>query len=131
MIRYVVAAVVALVLLAVGLYPRSSRGASTALAVPPGPPPVVRVANGPEGRVVTVSHAFRGSVTRASLVYELRGADRTAAVETDCRRGRAASVTDDGYATVLELTGSLPDGASHVRLVVESETGTETYPIEP
>jgi hypothetical protein len=131
MLRYVVAAVAALVLLAVALYPRGGGGTPTTLAVPEGPPPVVSVAKGPEGRVVTVSHAFRGSVTRASLVYELEGADRTAAVETDCRRGRAASVTDDGYATVLELTGTLPDGASHVRLVVESETGTDTYPIEP
>ena len=131
MIRYVVAAVVALVLLAVALYPRSGRVGHTALAVPPGPPPIVSIANGPEGRMVTVSHAFRGSVTRASIVYELGGSDRTSAVETDCRRGRTASVTDDGYATVLELTGTLPDGASHVRLVVESETGTRTYPIEP
>jgi len=131
MLRYVGTAVVALVLLAVALYPRGSGAQAPALAVPEGPPPVVSVATGPEGRVVTVSHAFRGSVTRASLVYEFGGTDRTAAVETDCRRARATSVMDDGYATHVELTGTLPDGASRVRLVIESETGTDVYPIEP
>ncbi len=129
MLRYIGTAIAALALLVVALYPRG--GAAPALAVPEGPPPTVSVATGPEGRVITVSHAIRGSVTRAALVYEIGGVDRTAAVETDCRRGRAASVTDDGYSTVVELTGTLPDGASRVRLVVESETGTDTYPIEP
>jgi hypothetical protein len=131
MLRYLAAAVAALALLVIALWSREGRGAAEALSVPPGTPPAVRVERGPEGRVVTVSHSFRGSVTRARLVYELDGEERTAAVETDCRRGRAAAVTDDGFATVLELTGTLPDGASRVRLVVESETGTETYPIEP
>ncbi len=130
MLRYIGTAIAALALLVVALYPRGS-GASPAPEVPQGPPPTVSVATGPEGRVITVSQAIRGSVTRAALVYEIGGVDRTAAVETDCRRGRAASVTDDGYSTVVELTGTLPDGASRVRLVIESETGTDTYPIEP
>lgn len=131
MLRYVGTAVAVLALLAVALYPRGGGAPAPALAVPGGSAPAVSVATGPEGRVITVSHAIRGSVTRAALVYELGGVDRTAAVETDCRRGRGPSVTDDGYATVVEITGTLPDGASRVRLVVESETGTDIYPIEP
>ncbi len=131
MLRYLATALAALVLLVIALRSRAGNGAPEALSVPTGAPPVVRVETGPEGRVVTVSKALRGSVTRAALVYEFRGEDHAAAVETDCRRGRTASVTDDGYATILELTGTLPDGASRVRLVVESETGTDVYPIEP
>jgi len=131
MLRYVATAFVILILLLVALYPRGGGTPAPALKVPDGPAPSVSIAKGPEGRLITVSHAVRGSVTRATLVYEVNGVDRTAAVETDCRRERSASVTDDGYATVVELTGALPDGASRVRLVVESETGTDTYPIEP
>jgi len=128
MLRYVGAAVVVLILLAVALYPRGDR--TPFQREPDGPAPAVTVATGPDGRVITVSHAVRGSVTRATLVYELGGKDRTAAVETDCRRGEGA-VADDGYATVVELTGTLPEGASRLRLVVESETGTDTFAIEP
>jgi hypothetical protein len=94
---------------------------------------VVRVAHEREGRVITVSRVLRGSVSRAALVYELDGEDHTAAVETDCRRGLAGgtSVKDDGYATLVELTGSVPHEASRVRLVIESETGTDEVPVEP
>lgn len=81
--------------------------------------------------MVTVRHALRGSITRAMLVYEIEGEDRQAAVETDCRRGSGGSVTDDGYATVLELTGTLPDGATRLRLILESETGTEIHDLRP
>jgi len=130
MLRYLATAVLVLILL--GLALRSKGPSAPPLAVlPPGVPPIVRVENGPEGRVVTVRHAIRGSVTRAALVYEFAGEDREAAVETDCQRGSGATVTDDGYATVLELTGTLPDGATRLRLVLESETGTEVDPLEP
>ncbi len=130
--RNVGVASVVLILLVAALYPRGGGISSPkSLAMPEGPAPAVSVATGPEGRVMTVSHAVRGSVTRARLVYELGGTDRTAAVETDCRRAGEGSVSDDGYATVVELTGTLPAGASRVRLVVESETGTDTYTIEP
>jgi hypothetical protein len=133
MLRYVAAAVVFLVLLALALRSRPADGGGPALlpAAPPGPAPVVRVEPGRDGRVVTVKHTLRGSVTRAALVYEQEGEDRHAAVETDCRRGGDASVEDDGYATVVELKGVVPAGATRVRLVLESETGTSTYPIEP
>jgi hypothetical protein len=131
MLRYVAAAVAVLLLLAIALRSRAGNGAAPALSVPPGVPPVVRVEPGPKGRVVTVTHTFRGSVTRAALVYEAEGEVRHAAVETDCRRGGGTSVEDDGYATVVELTGVVPDGATKLRLVLESETGTATYPLEP
>lgn len=131
MARYVAAAIALFVLLALALRPKGSEGAAPALFVPPGPLPIVHVERGPQGRIVTVKHTLRGSVTRAALVYEADGEDRHAAVETDCRRGADATVEDDGYATVVELTGTVPDGATNVRLVLESETGTKTYPIEP
>ena len=128
-LRYVVAAAAVLVLLALALLSR--RGPPAVPGLPPGARPVAKFETLPEGRQVTVSLALRGSVTRASLVYEIGGEDRNAAVETDCGRGRSASVTDDGYSTTVELTGTLPEGASRVRLVVESETGTDVHPIEP
>lgn len=128
MLRYVAAAVAVLVLLAIALRSRAG-GDAPALSVPPGPPPIVRVEKGSAGRVVTVKHTLRGSVTRAALVYEQEGEDRDAAVETDCRRGGDASVEDDGYATVIELSGVVPDDARRIRLVLDSETGTTTYPL--
>jgi hypothetical protein len=128
--RYVAAAGVALILLALALWSRGEPAASPAQG---NGGAIVRVAQEPTGRVITVSHVLRGSVSRAALVYELEGEDHTAAVETDCRRGlaRGTSVTDDGYATLIELTGTVPHGASRVRLVIESETGTDEVPIEP
>jgi hypothetical protein len=129
MLRYVGVAVIALVLLGLALRSRTGPGATP--ATPHGARPVVRIDTGPAGRTVTVSLALRGSVTRASLLYDLDGEEQTAAVETDCRRGRSKAVTDDGYATTVELTGPLPEGASRLRLVVESETGTEEHPIQP
>lgn len=128
MTRYAVAAAVALLLLVLALWPRGTGGPTRP---PPGPPPVVRVEPRPDGRLVTVRHTLRGSITRAALVYDERGEDRHAAVETDCRKGGDASVEDDGYATVVELSGVVPSGATHLRLVLESETGTAVYPIEP
>lgn len=124
------AALAVLVLLVLALRSRAGgNGAEPVLSVPPGPPPIVRVEAGPGGRVVTVKHTLRGSVSRAALVYEQGGEDRHAAVETDCRRGGDASVEDDGYATVVELKGVVPEGATKLRLVLESETGTTTYPL--
>jgi hypothetical protein len=132
MLRYVAAAVVALLLLVLALRSRAGHGATSALSVPPDVPLVVKVEALPRGgRVVSVKHTFRGSVTRAALVYEEGGEDRHAAVETDCRRGGDTSVEDDGYATVVELSGVVPDGAKRVRLVLDSETGTSTYPVAP
>ena len=36
----------------------------------------------------------------------------------------------DGYINEVELSGILPDGASDVRLILESETGTRVTPVE-
>jgi hypothetical protein len=132
MLRYVAVAVAALLLLALALRSRAGNGAAPALSVPPDVAPAIHVEAAPKGgRIVTVRHTFRGSVTRAAIVYEEAGEDRHAAVQTDCRRGGDASVEDDGYATAVELVGVVPDGAKRVRLVLESETGTRSYPIEP
>jgi hypothetical protein len=130
-IRYVAAAVVVLVLLAIALRSKADQGDAPKLSVPPGPPPVVRTVPGPGGRVVSVKHTLRGSVTRAAIVYEADGEEREAAVETDCRQAGDTSVEDDGYSTIVELSGTIPDGATNLRLVLESETGTTSIPIEP
>jgi hypothetical protein len=129
MVRYVATAIAALVLLALAL--RSREGGAETPVRRSAARPVARFETGPEGRTVTVSLALRGSVTRAELRYELNGEDRMAAVETDCRRGRSTAVTDDGYATTVELTGAVPEGASRLRVVVESETGKEEHAVEP
>jgi hypothetical protein len=131
MLRYITAAVAVLVLLALGLHSRAGGTSAPALAAHQGAKPLVHIEPSPDGRIVTVKHTLRGSITRAALVYEMGGEERHAAVETDCQRTSDASVTDDGYATVVELTGTVPNGAKKLRLVLESETGTDVYPIEP
>jgi len=129
MLRYVATAVAAIALLGIALLSRGPGAGETAPAVPDGPAPDVRVEAGPQGRIVTVTHSLLGSVSRATLVYEVGGEERTAAIETDCRKSlaRKSPVVDDGYATVVELSGVVPDGATRPRLVIESETGTRVY----
>ena len=36
----------------------------------------------------------------------------------------------EGYASEVRLSGRLPEGFSHLRLVVEDETGTRVVPVE-
>jgi len=131
MLRYVATAIAAIALLAIALMSRGPDADDTPLAVPDGPAPAVRVETAPTGRMVTVTHSLLGSVSRAALVYEIGGEEHTAAIETDCRKSLAdrSPVADDGYATVVELRGVVPDGATRPRLVVESETGTRVYPL--
>jgi hypothetical protein len=131
MFRYVATAAIAALMLAVAL---KSRGHDAAPAASPtgGARPDVRVEAGPHGRHVTVTHRLLGSVSRASLVYELNGQERTAARRTDCERllDREASLEEQGFTTEVQLTGEVPYGASQVRLVLEAETGTTVLPVE-
>jgi len=132
MVRYVVTAAAGVLLLAVALRSRAPEPCS-ALEIPAGDRPVVRLSQGPEGRQLTVTHHMLGSVSRASLVYELDGRERTAARQTDCQKSldRATDpFRDNGYATEVRLSGHVPDGARNIRLVLEAETGTTVLPLQ-
>ncbi|MHC5044470.1 MAG: hypothetical protein ACYTGI_19085 [Planctomycetota bacterium] len=95
--------------------------------------PEIQVVNVPGGRDLTVRHRFAGSVSRATLVYDLDGRQLTAARRTDCRKlveDDGTDLQEDGYTTQVELSGRIPKGASHIRLVLEDETGTTVVPVE-
>lgn len=137
--RYLAAAVIAVLLLAVALKSRQP-GASPAPDSPgegaariAAQRPEVSVVDVPGGRDLTVRHRFAGAVSRATLVYDLDGRQRTAARRTDCRKlleGDGTDLQEDGYTTQVELSGRIPQGASHIRLVLEDETGTTVVPVE-
>jgi hypothetical protein len=135
--RYLATAVVAVLLLAIALKARqpgatSPDGAGDASTVA-SERPEISVVDVPGGRDLTVRHRFAGSVSRAALVYDLDGRQLTAARRTDCRKlleGDGTDLQDDGYTTQVELSGRIPKGASHIRLVLEDETGTTVVPVE-
>jgi len=135
--RYLAAAAVALLMLAVAL--RSQRsgasqpGAAGGATTIASEQPEISVVDVPGGRDLTVRHRFAGSVSRAALVYDLDGRQLTAARRTDCRRlleEGGTDLQDDGYTTQVELSGRIPKGASRIRLVLEDETGTTVVPVE-
>lgn len=135
--RYLAAAAVALLLLAIALRSRqpdaSEPGAAGEASTVASEQPEISVVNVPGGRDLTVRHRFAGSVSRAALVYDLDGRQRTAARRTDCPKlleGDGTDLQDDGYTTQVELSGRIPKGASHIRLVLEDETGTTVVPVE-
>jgi hypothetical protein len=89
------------------------------------------------GTALQVRYRFAGSCSRASVVYRHEGKDKVLASTTSCRRqldaGSASSMGQlegDGYINEVELAGTLPNGASDVRLVLESETGTRVAPVK-
>jgi hypothetical protein len=135
--RYLAAAAVALLLLAIALKSRqpdaSAAGSENEAPTIATERPETSVVSVPGGRDLTVRHRFAGSVSRATLVYDLDGRQLTAARRTDCRKLLDEGETDvqhDGYTTQVELSGRIPMGASHVRLVLEDETGTTVVPVE-
>lgn len=92
--------------------------------------PEVRSEKVADGTELQVRYRFTGSCSRASVVYRHEGKDRVLASTTDCRRQLRTSLLDgDGYVNEVELSGTLPVGASDVRLVLESETGTRVAPV--
>jgi hypothetical protein len=135
--RYLAAAVIAVLLLAVALKSRqpdaaASDGAGEAATVA-SEQPEISVVDVPGGRDLTIRHRFAGSVSRATLVYDLDGRQLTAARRTDCRKlpeGDGTDLQEDGYTTQVELSGRIPKGASRIRLVLEDETGTTVVPVE-
>jgi hypothetical protein len=84
------------------------------------------------GTEVTIRYRFAGTCSRAKVVYRHEGAERVLASTTDCRKSLSQSgkVENDGYLHEVELSGTLPTGASDVRLVLESETGTRIAKVE-
>jgi len=133
MLRYIVAAALAglLVMLAIrSSAPANSAPRSQAETVV-GPQPEVALVNVPGGRDLRVRHRFAGSVSRARLVYELDGNDRTLDKTSNCQKSLATSATvkGDSYSGEVELGGRLPYGATQIRLVLEDETGTTVLPV--
>jgi hypothetical protein len=135
--RYLAAAVVAILLLAIALKARqpdgSAAGAAGGDSTVASERPEISVMEVPGGRDLTVRHRFAGAISRATLVYDLDGRQLTAARRTDCRKlleGNGADLQDDGYTTQVELSGRIPRGASKIRLVLEDETGTTVVPVE-
>ena len=96
--------------------------------------PDVRTEKVADGTELQVRYRFAGSCSRASVVYRHDGKDKVLASTTNCRRqldaDNSAQMDGDGYVNEVELAGTLPDGASDVRLVLESETGTRIAPVE-
>jgi hypothetical protein len=137
-LRYIITAAVAAILLAVALKARQpvaraaedpSIEAATRLDVEP----EVQAVDLPDGgKQLTVRLRCSGSVSRVRLVYRLNGDRHTAQERTDCKRSLAASggFEQDGYATEVVLEGRIPQGASRVEVIVESETGTGFVPVE-
>ena len=94
--------------------------------------PEVRTEAVEGGTELQVHLCFAGSCSRAKLVYEHKGEVAVLDATTNCRRTLAqdASKSDDGYVSEVALGGTLPHGASNVRIVLESETGTRVAPVE-
>lgn len=126
MSRYVTAAAIAGLLLAVALKARKGEepspipGAIVVDAVPD-----VEAVRVPGGIDLTVRHRFAGSVSSACLVYRFEGSDRTLDRTTNCEKSleRTAKFRSDGQNSEVRLGGHLPNGGSDVRLVLEDETG--------
>jgi hypothetical protein len=84
------------------------------------------------GTELQVHLCFAGSCSRAKLVYEHKGEVAVLDATTNCRRSlkQDGSHSGDGYVSEVALGGTLPHGASNVRIVLESETGTRVAPVE-
>jgi len=94
------------------------------------------------GTAIQLHLCFAGSCSRAKVIYEQDGEDKVLDATTNCRRvlaerglaekgiSESGAPSGDGYVCEIKLGGTLPDGASNVRLVLESETGTRIAPVE-
>lgn len=81
------------------------------------------------GTSLVVRYTFAGACSRAKVVYRHHGEERVLASTTECRR-RVGELESDGYLNEVELTGTLPSGATEIQLVLESETGIRVAPVE-
>ncbi len=135
MLRYITAATIAALLLAVALKSRPSDAHEASpredATIIHGKPEL-SVTPSPDGGVdLRLRHRFVGSVSRASLVYELNGTECTLDKTTNCQRSfdSSAKVKGDGFQSEVELAGHLPKGFRALRLVLEDETGTRILPV--
>lgn len=128
MVRYVSTAAAACLLLGVALLwrspslPAADEGAESSLH-----PDEVRVVDVPGGdREVSVRHHLSGQLSRASLVYEIDGAEKTIDEAAGCQKslGDGGKIRQGEQGTVVELKGRIPEGACRVNLLLVDETGT-------
>ena len=127
MLRYIATAAIAILLLVLAIKSRTPEGSA-----PAGEPatvlhaqPEVSEVEVPGGVELHVKLCVDGNVSRASLVYDYQGKHETVDETTDCAKSlSSSSKRSDGYSSEVELEGLIPDGASHVRVVLEDETGT-------
>ena len=132
MIRYVVIAAVALVVLFGALW---LRGRDAPDGGDPAPEarilndrPQVEVTTTPEGRKVAVTYRCAGTVSRASLVYEMDGKEHVADRASDCTK--ALGKREGDVTTEVTLDGIVPESATGLRVLLEDETGTRVLPVE-
>lgn len=133
-LRYVATGFAAFLLLVAALLWRRE-------ATLPAPQPVRAVVEQPDevtvqespdgGRSVSVRHRFNGRLSRASLVYELNGTEQTADEASGCQRELqgGGKIREEAEATVVELSGQVPEGACRVNLLIQDELGTHALPI--
>lgn len=134
--RYVLTVILVVGAFGAALYLRSERPApadATDLIVMDERPDV-RQQKVEGGTEVHVHFCFAGTCSRAKVVYEHEGREKVLDATTNCQRtlasGTNGDLRGDGYLSEVELTGKLPDGATNVRLILESETGTRVAPLE-
>ena len=140
--RYVLTVILVVGAFGAALYLRSERPApadATDLVVMDGlivmdGRPEVRTQKVEGGMELHVHFCFAGTCSRAKVVYDHEGRERVLDATTNCQRslGSASSgdLRGDGYLSEVELNGKLPDGATNVRLILESETGIRVAPVE-
>ena len=104
--------------------------------------PIIQTRRVEGGTALQLHLCFAGSCSRAKVVYEQDGEDKVLDATTNCRRvlaerglaekgiSESGAPSGDGYVSEIRLGGTLPDGASNVRLILESETGTRIAPVE-
>lgn len=132
MLRYITAASIAGLLLAVAIKSRTSSGEappeSVRGTVLKARPEVV-ASRLPDGVALKVRQRFAGAVSRAKLVYRYDGREHTLDQTTNCRKSLEEPGAD-GFSHEVTLGGRLPHGYSGLRLVVEDETGVRIVPVE-
>ena len=138
--RYVLTVILVVGAFGAALQLRKERAAPTEASAPIALPiemigrPDVRKQKVPGGTEVQVHFCFAGTCSRAKVVYEHEGREKVLDATTNCQRSlvsaRNSDIRGDGYLSEIELGGKLPDGASNVRLILESETGVRVAPVE-
>ena len=131
MLRYIATAFVGVMLLGIALRSQSLETSEpeTSRRAPSIDAKVVAV---PGGMDVLVQHRFAGRLSRASLVYELKGERCVVTEANNCQRSLASSpgrLIEENSTTLVEISGHVPDGAEDVRLVVEDETGVRALSV--